>query len=123
MASDAPGHLGDSLWQSLAEARVRLAVSDRAESIRKKLHSDLESFGAERRQGMTHGSSPIEALKIEALATVMALAATHCEASQNLAMSGDVEESHLWAVDEGFLKAAFSLILSVQLPVSEDTDD
>lgn len=122
MASDTP-NLSDNLRQSLADARVRLAVANRADVIHDKLRSDLDAFGTELRQGTAKAPSPLEAIKIEALANVMVLARAHCEASNVCAMAGDAEESHHWAVDEGFLKSAFSLVASVQLPVRNGSDD
>lgn len=104
--SDLDNDLSDDFHRKLAIARLRLSVRTRTEEILTSLGKELdENF--DEQQPIT-GVIALERIKIEALAHVNALAEIHCRRSSTT----NGAESHFWAVDEGYLRAAFNLILS-----------
>lgn len=120
MASDASANLNDDLHLSLAAARTRLAVVSRADELREQLDRDLASFEKAVRNGEACFPSPLEKIKIEALAHVYLLAGYHCACARQRTRQGNHDAAHHWAVDEGLLKAAFNLVLDIELPTPAD---
>ena len=120
MASD-PAGLSDDLHQSLAAARTKLAVNNRVDELGEQLDEDLKSFEKALKNGEARHPSPLEKLKIEILAHIYLLAGYHCACAQLRTRQGDHESAHQWTLDEGRLKAAFAIVLNVEL--STPTDD
>lgn len=60
--------------------------------------------------------SPMQWLKTEALAHLLVLAKAHCVASHRYANLGNEHKAHVWAVDEGSIAAAMTIVQSIQVP-------
>jgi hypothetical protein len=105
--------LSESFHSSIAAARHQLAINERTRTLTRQLAKDWSSYTKARRDDEPTGASPLSTLKVEALASVAALADFHCSMSHQ-SVANDMEDvGHGWAVDEGFLQAAFTLIFNV----------
>jgi hypothetical protein len=90
-----------------------MAVTERTKALSKKLHGDWDAYTKEVMGDKPTGACPLSALKIEALASIAALAEFHCNLSRRAGDLGDGNIAHAWAVDEGFLQSAFTLLTMV----------
>jgi len=103
----------EELQESLVNARHGLALNERSRAMKQQLSEDWERYRALACEGAETGASPVSLLKLEAMAAIAALADFHCSMSHQLLDGGLELESHGWAVDEGFLNAAFTILTHV----------
>lgn len=105
----------EELQVRLQEARHNLAVNERADELSAKLSADWEAYRLQRIDKQDTGASPVSLLKIEALAAIRALAGFHCYMAHELIEAQLHEEAHHWAVDEGYLNAAHTVLAEVSV--------
>lgn len=103
----------EELQESLVQARHGLALNERSRAVKQQLAEDWERYRALACEDAETGASPVSLLKLEAMAAIAALADFHCHMSHELLDRGLETESHGWAVDEGFLNAAFTILTHV----------
>ncbi|MCE2836874.1 MAG: hypothetical protein LW834_07915 [Cyanobium sp. 49614_E6] len=108
-----PSH--EDLHLHFAEARHQLAVTERSDALTEQLSADWEAYRQRLLNGQETGASPISLLKIEAMASLRALAGFHCYMAHELIDGGMHDEAHHWAIDEGYLSSAYALLVQVDM--------
>ena len=103
----------DDLNASLRCARDELTLRSRTRTLCLQLQQDWESYRKARLADADTGSSPVNTLKLEAMAAIAALADFHCCAAHNLNDEGDDEAAHSWSLDEGMLRSAYVLLANI----------
>lgn len=108
------GPLSDEeLQESLVHARHGLALNERSRAVKQQLCEDWERYRIQAAEGSETGASPVSLLKLEAMASIAALADFHCVMSHQLIDAEMHEEAHGWAIDEGYFNAAFTILAHV----------
>lgn len=97
----------DELNAQLRSARDELAIRSRTRTLCLQLQQDWEIYRKARLDDADTGSSPVNTLKLEAMAIISALADFHCCAAHGLMEQGEDETAHNWTLDEGMLRAAY----------------
>lgn len=102
----------DELNASLRTVRDELTIRSRTRSLCDQLQQDWEVYRKARLDDADTGSSPVNTLKLEAMAIISALADFHCCTAHHLE-SDDPELAHNWTIDEGVLRSAYILLAHI----------
>ena len=103
----------DELNASLRSARDELTLRSRTRILCEQLQQDWEAYRQARLNDSDTGSSPVNTLKLEAMAAIAALADFHCCCAHHLAEDDDPELAHNWTLDEGMLRSAYVLLAHI----------
>lgn len=101
----------------LRDARISLSLEQQILETKERFKREATAYEQARKAGQPTGLSPLEQLKLQALAPLFVLAQYHCICSHIAAEQGDVGASHVWALDEGRLQLLVGTLIEIDVSV------